>query len=330
MPADMSSDKQNRRPYLLLLLGIPLLAILLWADPWNLLRKEEKSVALKHPEEVDRMVLRDAFATTELNREGGSWYLFGTEKVSTVPVENLLIAASRLEIASIIDVESLKETPDQQEELRDITYFKGERGLLSYGFVKISGNYLVLPPGSGQAFYVSLPGYGDLDLDRIFSANPDHYREHILIDMRPSDIAAIDIDLADGDSFRFTQDPEGKIRCEPLGEHTSLPEGPPNELAERLLFSYFTSIRYEGHAGIPADSLRTTGSLYQLLARIGVESFSGERHSMDVYSYRDNKEAGPHLFQALVLFDEQQEALLVNYIYLDVLMRGISHYFGEK
>ena len=330
MPADMPADMQNRRIYLLLLLGIPLLGVLLWAGPWDLLGKKDMNVALKHPEEVDRMVLRDAFATTELNRKGDSWYLFGTEKVSTVPVENLLIAASRLEIASIIDVESLKETPDQREELRDITYFKGERVLLSYGFVKTSGNYLVLPPGSGQAFYVSLPGYGDLDLDRVFSANPDHYREHILIDLRPSDIAAIEIELARGEAFRFTQDAEGKIGCEPLGEHTTLPAGPPNELAQRLLFSYFTSLRYEGHAGIPADSLRTTPSLYQPLARIGVESFSGERHSMDVYSYRDNKEAEPDLFQALVLFDGQQEALLVNYIYLDVLMRGLSHYFGEK
>jgi hypothetical protein len=330
MPADMPADKQNRRPYLLPLLGIPILGILLWADPWNLLRKDERTVALKHAEEVDRIVLRDAFATAELNRKGDSWYLYGTEKVSPVPVENLLIAASRLEVASIIDVKSLKETLDQQEELRDITYFKGERVLLSYGFVKTSGSYLVLPPGSGQAYYVSLPGYGDLDLDRVFSANPDHYREHILIDLQPSDIAAIDIELDSGEAFRFTQDEEGTIRCEILNDQTRLPEGPPNELAERLLFSYFTSIRYEGHTSIPADSLRTTPSLYQPLARIGVESFGGGRHSMDVYSYRDSINAEPHLFQALVLFDEQQEALLVNYIYLDVLMRGLSHYFGEK
>ncbi len=326
MPADM----KRRRLYLLLLAGIPVLLILLWTDPWNLFRGEDMSVALKHPEAVDRMVLADAYSTTELNKSGSSWYLFGTEQVSTVPVENLLIAAGRLEVSSILSAGSLNETTDEQEELRNITFFKGDRVLLSYGFTKVSGKYLVLPQGSGQAFYVTLPGYPDLDLDRVFSANPDHYREHILIDLRPSDIAAVEIELASGESYRLTQDPEGKIRCEPLGEHTSLPEGPPNELARRLLFSYFTSIRYEAHAGIPADSLQTTGSLYQPLAHIQVQSFSGEHHSLRVYSYREKEDAEPDLFQALVLFDEEREALLVNYIYLDVLMRGLSHYFGEK
>jgi len=330
MPAEIPADMQKHRIYFLFLLGIPLLGVLLWADPWDLFRKKDMTVALKHPEEVDRMVLTDAYSTTELDRSGDSWYLFGTEKVSPVPVENLVIAASRLEVSSIIPAGSITETAGRQEELRNITFYKGERVLLSYGFMKNSGLYLVLPPGSGQAYYVSVPGYADLDLDRVFSANPDHYREHILIDLRPSDIAAIEIELARGEAFRFTQDAEGKIGCEPLGEHTTLPEGAPNELAQRLLFSYFTSIRYEAHAGSPADSIRTTGTLYQPLAHIGVESFSGESHSMEVYSYRDNIDAEPDLFQALVLYDGQQEALLVNYIYLDVLMRGLSHYFGEK
>jgi len=36
------------------------------------------------------------------------------------------------------------------------------------------------------------------------------------------------------------------------------------------------------------------------------------------------------MFRALVLYNNEPEPLVVNYIYLDVLMRGLSHYIGGK
>ena len=66
------------------------------------------------------------------------------------------------------------------------------------------------------------------------------------------------------------------------------------------------------------------------MARIHVESYNGEKHTLQVFPYHETAEAEPHMFQALVIHNNDPEVLVVNYIYLDVLMRDLSHYFGEK
>ena len=322
---------QNRRSILVFFIVIlAVLLLILLADPLQLREPGSRSIALKNMEEVDRVVLVDSYNTTELNRSDAGWYLFGSEPVSPVSVENLLITASRLEVGSILAYEEFKESVDSQEDSREITFFKGDKLLLAYGLKTMSGKFLLHPIPSERAYYVALPGYPDLDLDRVFSATPDHYREHLLIDLRPSDISSIEIDLASGEAFRFSQDIEGLITCDPLNDSTILPDGAANELSTKLLFSYFTSIRYEQRAGIPADSLLAADTISKKMATIGVTSFSGEHYSLQVFSHHAFPGFKPDLFKALVLYNDEQDALFVNYIYLDVLMRGLSHYFGEE
>ncbi|MCD4709807.1 MAG: DUF4340 domain-containing protein, partial [Bacteroidales bacterium] len=315
---------QNRRPILVIsILILALLFLILLTNPRNLWERENRSVALRNTEDVDRIVLVDFYNSTELTTGDGSWYLFGTEPVNPVTVDNLLIAASRLEVSSIVGNEVYEGADEPQGDTREVTFFKGDKVLLTYGLRVVSGRYLVHPHDSETAFYVVLPGYPGLVLDRVFSATPDHYREHLIMNLRPSEISGIDIDLASGEAFRFTQDQKGNIRCDPANELTRLPDGVPNELAMKLLFSYFTSIRYEQIAGIPIDSLSGAINDGRKMATIGVESFSGERYSLQVFSYHEMPGSEPHLFRALVLFNDAQDAMIVNYIYLDVLMRGL-------
>ncbi len=207
MPADM----KTRQALKLLFILIPaVLLILLLAGPWKLWERNNGGVVLKHMEEVDRIVLVDRYNSTELSRVDDSWYLFGTEEVSMVTVENLLIAASRLEVASIVSSKAFDDYGASPEESRQITYFRGQKQELSYRLKAMSGKYLLLPDASEIAYYVALPGYPDLDLDRIFSANPDHYRDHLLIDLRPSDISSIEIDLGIGGSISIYTGSGGK------------------------------------------------------------------------------------------------------------------------
>lgn len=320
--------KRRLIPIFIVLLAALLLIVLL--DPWRLLGGSGRGILLKDAEEVDRIVLADAYGTSELIRTQGSWQLFGTEEVSSVTVENLLYAASRLEVGSITETEVFHEAQGSADEMSEITFFKGDRILLSYRLTKRAGRYLLHPLGSDRSYYVSLPGYPDLDLARVFSAAPDHYREHLLIDLRPSDIASIGIELASGEAFAFTQDQEGTISCRVSNEQTNMPGGEPRELAMKLLFSYFTSIRFEERTDIKADSLLADKKLQAWMATIELESFGGEHHMLQVFPYRSSADADPHLFKGLVLYNNEQDALLVNYIYLDVLMRGLSHYIGEK
>jgi len=322
---------QNRRQiFAVVSLILVLLLVFLFVKSWNIQGRESRKVALRDISLVDRIVLSDSYHSTELMKIDDSWFLFGTELVNPLATDQLLTAAGRLEIVSILGSEGHAAFDSIQGDLRIVTFFRGEKVLLSYGLKNVAGKFLLKPADSESSFYVTVPGYAGLDLSRVFSASPDYYRDHLLMDLRPSEISIIKIDLASGESFCFIQDREGNIRCEPGNEHTVLPHGEPNVLSMQLLFSYFTSFRFEQRSGIPADSLRGSAQGELKLATIGLETFSGESHSLQVFSYHATPRSEPHLFKALVLHNEKQEAIFVNYIYLDVLMRSLSHYFGEK
>ncbi|MCK5066778.1 MAG: hypothetical protein KAR16_05045 [Bacteroidales bacterium] len=322
--------RHRRTIVLIVSLLAVLVLLLLITDPWSTLGKESRQVVLRDVAAVDRIILVDAYDSTELVKVNGSWLLFGEEACSQFTVENLLIAASRLQISSIVTMGGEEGLATEHGETRRITWFKGDRALLTYGFTAVSERFLVIPPRSDRAYYVTVSGYPDLNLDKVFSSTSDHYREHLLIDLLPSEISRIEIELSSGEAFHFSQDSEGNIRMEADNEYTILPEEGPDEQAIRLLFSYFTSIRFEKRAGIPADSLSGSGLSGTPMATLHVVSFSGEDHTLRVYPYLELPGDEPHLFRALVLYNQEQEALFVNYIYLDVLMRGLTHYFGEK
>jgi hypothetical protein len=319
---------QNRRQ--IFALSSLILAILLVLIFVKLRNKQGSEIALRDISLVDRIVLADPYHSSELLKVDNSWFLFGTEPVDPVAADKLLIAASRLEIASILGNEGHASSDSLPGDMRIVTFFRGEKVLLSYGLKSVTGRLLLIPPHSESSFFVTVPGYAGLDLSRVFSTSPDHYRDHLLMDLRPSEISVVEIDLASGEAFRFSQDREGNIQCEAGNQHTVLPQGEPNALSMQLFFSYFTSFRFEQGSGIPADSLRGSARDELNLATIGLESFSGESHFLQVFSYHETAGSEPHLFRALVLHNDEQEAIFVNYIYLDVLMRGLSHYFGEK
>ena len=308
-----------------------LVALLLISDPWSSVSKEGRKVALRDMEAVDRIKLVDVYDSTELVKVDGDWLLFGEEPCNPTSVENLLIAAHRLRISSMVGLDAERDPGAEPPPLRRITWYKGDRVLLSFGFyTHESGQYLVRIPDSEHAYFVTVSGYPQLKLHKVFSSASNHYREHLLIDLLPSEISHIGIELPSGEAFGFVQDSLGNIRMEVYKEGISLPGEEINELAIRLLFSYFTSIRYENKSGISAASLSGPGSENPPMATIQVRSFSGESHLLRIYPYRESPGGEAHLFKALVLYNQEPEALFVNYIYLDVLMRGISHYVGDK
>ncbi|MEN8228828.1 MAG: hypothetical protein ABFS38_11800 [Bacteroidota bacterium] len=299
--------------------------LLLFTDPWSTIRNDGKRIALKDPASIDRIILADMYDSTSLIRQDQVWLLFGEEEVNPVAVENLLFAAERLQINSIdpMDPDSLHGTE------RRIGFYHGDKLLLSYQFQTHGDQYMVTPTGSDHNFLVSIAGYSGLNLEKVFSSRANHYREHLLIDLLPSEIAGIEIELDNGEAFHFHQDENGDITCMPSNEETLLPDGSLDDLATRLLFSYFTSIGYEQRAGITAEDLSADGT-HGRIARIQVGSYQGENHTLQVFPYHEFPGAEAHMFRALVLHNNDPEALVVNYLYLDVLMRDLSHYFGEK
>ncbi len=308
--------------------------LILFSGPRNGLRRENKYIALHNPSQVDKIMLADGYDTTILIRKEAGWSLFGGESANQVTVDNLLIAAEKLQINSIISISG----NTGKGPVRKITFYKAGRPVHQFDFQVDGNRYMVTPKGSSHRYFVAVAGYPGLDMDRVFSSSANHYREHLLIDLLPSEIARIDISLQNGDQFCFVQDENGNLSCYVDGDPAPVPPGKLNELAIRLLFSYFTFIRYERKSGItevspegvPTHSQLEGGKAGHRMALLHVESFKGEKHALEVFPYYTGPGKEADMFRALVRHNNGKELLVVNYIYLDVLMRKLTHYFGEK
>lgn len=299
--------------------------ILIFTDPWSTFRPDIKGITLKNPSQIDGIYISDLNDTVSLFRQDNGWMISGNEPANQQAVQNLLFAAEKLSINSIITEDLDWSLP----EVKRVLFTKDKKVMLELDFMVKGDHYLVRPPGSDGGFFVSISGYADHNLDKVFSAEKNHYREHLLIELLPGEISLIEIELGNGKAYRFIQDLNGEVVYEALNDITIRPEDAPEDLPVRLLFSYFTSIRYERVSDIPVIEL--TGESEKesgYLARLHVESHLGEKHTLRIYPYYEKPGGDPHLFLALVAYNNYADALLVNYIYLDVLMRDPSHYFA--
>ena len=324
MGMNKKKDRLDTRRIAGIIVSVVLLLalLMLFTDPWSILRREGDRIVLRNAAAVDGISVLGGADSVSLTRKGDSWYLGDGTRVSPKSVENLLFAASRLTISSSVPAALLPAYAGQ----RQVIFREGNRVLLSYNFVPVDGRYLVRPDGSDLAHDVTLPGYAGLQLDRVFSDRAGHYLEKVLIDLMPSEIALIRVERSGSEPFALRQDTLGGITCTLDG--TRIPDHLLDTLSIRLLFSYFTSIRYEHRSGIPVDSLLEQQAA-EMMASLTVRSHHGEEHTLRIFPFREKPGEEPHMFRALVAFDDEPGALVVNFIYLDVLMRDPSHYFGS-
>ena len=96
------------RNTIILIATLLVLSVMLWVftDPWSTLRNEGDRIALKDRDGIDRIFLSDGYDSTLLMKENDMWLLFGEEPANPVSVENLLFAAERLQINSIVSEDS--------------------------------------------------------------------------------------------------------------------------------------------------------------------------------------------------------------------------------
>ena len=292
-----------------------IILLLVFMDPWSMLRSESKKINLQHPSNVDRVILTSVDDSTLLVRQDSTWFLFGEEPANQVAVDNLLFAASRIQISSI---QPTRPDADLQYS-RKVRYFEGKKCVLEYDFFKDGPNYLIRPPATGKAYAITVSGYSELNLEKVFSSAVNHYRKHILIDLLPSEIAEVEITGGNQKRFRFLQDMEGNITCQLPEEDSLVPAELLNEISIRLLFSYFSPVLY-----VRTCPLKEREG--EMLAQLRIRTREGMMHILRVYPYYEEDHEEADMFLALVRYNNKPELLVVYYIYLDVLMRELSHY----
>ena len=166
----MPATKLKRTIILMTSLALLVVLLIVFTNPRSTLAAKSKNIALKSAAEVDRIVLADAHDSTELLRQGELWLINGSEVATEIPVENILIAAERMEISSIVS--NGPELPIGPS--RSIAFFNGDKVLLNYRLQIQNESYLLNLPGSDQSFYVKVSGYPGLNLEKVFSSSPNH------------------------------------------------------------------------------------------------------------------------------------------------------------
>jgi len=295
-------------------------AILLWLVPGaDSVKRMEKHLRLKEADRVDAILLCDAYDSVRLEKQEKTWLLEGNEPVAAMAVENLLYAAQNLQVDAILGDEEKSSGPGTR-----VVFSEGEKDVLAYTLVAGKAGFILRSGRGSELYRVSLPGYQQVRLETVFSSTANHYREHMLIRLQPSDIHRIEVELRKRPAYCFTMDSTGALSYEQEQDPAFSLEGEMNELAVRRLFSYFTSIPYEDLLG-PDPELGPSTDFW--LGTLTVEAFSGERHRLEVYEILDDETGEKHMFLARVRHNAYPGILVVKYRFLDVLMRDLSRFF---
>ncbi len=272
----------------------------------------------QEPGKVTEIQVSSGLDTLVFTRADSAWYM-EEEEMNSEAVENLLYASSRLAMRSIMPFDEVKEIGPAVE----VLFRKGNREAGRFFFAPSGSGYIVFAHGAEQCYGVELPGYSGLSLEKVFSGNHDHYRKHLLADLLPSEIASVEVKPRDGTAFLALQDSVYNVRVlrVPEGENVTAEV---DEHKVRMLFSYFNAIRYNRVAG-PGDVVQEALPS-EPWASVVVTTFDGVQRKFDIFRWVKPGEVAPDLFEALVIFNERPLLLVVNYYYLDLLVRGLEDY----
>lgn len=313
-------------PVVVVVLIIISLWWLVFGNPWGSGGKKDRQIILKDPAKIDQILISGSMGAVELIRGGENWLLPGGQRASQVSVENLLFAAARLQVDAV-----RTDLPEwDNEAVKQVLFLSSDKHVLQYEAFSRDGGFLIRPSGSEKAYAVSLPGYPELNLEQVFSESESHFMDHLLINLLPKEIRLIEVEKRGSPLFSFSRTDEDSLRCELPHSDSLVPMEFLDQESVRMLFTYFTSIRFEEKSGDMDYLLSEEEMDKRWLATLYVESVEGQQHRMQVYSLPGEEGEFAHMFRALVIHNKSPEPLLIKYIYLDVLMRGLPAYIGDN
>ncbi len=308
----------RRSTWFLIALLVGAAIVLLTRDPWNTLPRASRTWQLTNPDRVQEIRISGDCDSVVLRKHDTAWVLNDSEKVNERAVDNLLVAGEKLEIASVY----ASFEPDSSWNHLQVVYAGRERKLAGYDLFLEEGRTVLVPGDGSTAFNVELPGFSEVDLQEVFSSRPDHYREHLLLDLLPRDIRRIEVTPRKGTAFVMEQDSLENIRVYREAGNERVPDTLLSEKRVRLLFSYFTGIQYTRvwHE-TTSEELRNKS---QVKAGVTVTDRSGHSHHLEIYPLR--QDGPPDLFRALVAYNRFEHPYMMPYLQLDVLLFGLDHY----
>ncbi len=305
-----------------ILIIILLLAVaggyLLLTDPWTTTGSELNDILLPKDEAVSNIRVISGYDTLGFVHKDTAWYFEG-EELNRVAVENLLFASARLRMTGVMPVSAIIE----EGELTEFIFQRKRKMLANFYFGTTGHGDAIFQPGAEIGYGVEMPGFEDLPLEKVFSANRDYYRKHLLVSLLPSEVRSVTVIPHSGISFHAEQDSLNNIEVFDLTGMRDLMDRI-NERKVRMLFSYFNAIRYDEI--VTGDDIEPGTIPETPYATVEVTSFDDRKWKFEVYQWIKTGSEEPDIFESLVIVNNTLPYRSVNYYYLDLLMRGLESY----
>jgi len=275
-------------------------------------------ISFDRPEVVSSIEIVERTDTLRIVRVEGTWRYADGEELNQDAVDNILAALSRIRIQSVY----LPEEIDMSASTR-FTLFRNNKPLHVFRVLS-SDNRVLMTGKSGEEIYsVELPGFDLATLAKVFSNEPDHYREHLLLSLLPGEIRDLTIRPFSSTSFRVVQDSTNEVQVyDPESGQVLTDSISIHEI--RMLLSYFNTIRYErriNDAEIPEILDPNAPD-----AGFVVKQTDGRVHQFQIWKWIPEGAGEADLYRALVKVNGIPGFMLVNFKYLDLILRELQVY----
>jgi hypothetical protein len=207
------------------------------------LNKPEKRFALTNSKEINSINIINNEGNITLIKETSYWSL-DKKEVRQDLINTLLGVSEGLDAISPVSHNQCDSVLALLDKGTKLTFYYNNRIINSFKICKQNNTIYGVLENSRNPYKLSLRGFPDIDLTKIYSANAEHWMMNLLLDFDPSVIKSILLEypLKPEKGFQIEKMSDGQFYLGKTGRFAPLQNTDPEILTEYL--SFFNDIRY--------------------------------------------------------------------------------------
>jgi hypothetical protein len=245
------------------------------------INKSEKVFALNDSKNIDRIILIKGNEKVILLKESKGWSLNGKE--ARTDLINMLIGVSEgLDAIAPVPKIEIDSVIDKLKTGIKIAFYAGEYNMNSYTLCKCSNSIYGLRDGYENPYKITLRGFSNIDLTKIYNTKENHWLTNLLINIEPEKIKSVSLEYPKNPDSGFILNKSDDSGYKLVRKITKkeLSDTDPEIISEYLYF--FSNIRYfpvDDTTSIRSNFITSQNNFFHLT----IQSFDGQ--TVDVSGY---------------------------------------------
>ena len=290
-------------------------AIIIITDPGNFFLKREDNINISDTASITGIEIYKNDTVILKKTEKGDWKLNNMYSVNRISVNNLLYCVRNWGVKGIsYNIENSDSLSSR------IKIFTGGKKYF-YRFYSANGKNLIHREGSKKIYSVEIAGSSEVNLSEVFSTNPDHWRDHTIIDYLPEELQVIKVEHPEFPRNNFVIKFENNIPILFDDDGVKIRDEEVNSTKLSMYVTYFMNIFYDYSLNTNTTNI-TIGKSPDYI--INITSIKGDTDTLSVYPvYIENS---IDLFNAVVKVNSKEPLLMTRYIVIDLILRKKSDF----